>query len=174
MINGTNDAAAGNIQSNNQLGPGSLRSSGIRNPDYCETFAFDNDFPALKPASSDLNGNSLQSLSSSAKDSGKSTQKSATVIAVDNQVQTLQTQTNDDSNDNNNNNTTTTKSTSEFDFFQVQPATGKCRVMCYHPNSEVSMSMMSSEQIETVIRHWICEFNALKHEHVHVQIFENK
>jgi UDPglucose--hexose-1-phosphate uridylyltransferase len=34
--------------------PGNMRSTGVRNPQYAHTFVFDNDFPALLPATSAL------------------------------------------------------------------------------------------------------------------------
>jgi UDPglucose--hexose-1-phosphate uridylyltransferase len=45
-----------------ELCPGNLRASGIRNPAYLGTFAFDNDFPALLPAAATVDaGAPLQS-----------------------------------------------------------------------------------------------------------------
>jgi UDPglucose--hexose-1-phosphate uridylyltransferase len=61
-----------------------------------------------------------------------------------------------------------------FDFFRAQPAFGKCRVVCLHPKSSVTLASMSREQITGVIRTWIDEFNELKSRFDHVQVFENK
>ncbi|VDK46764.1 unnamed protein product [Anisakis simplex] len=51
---------------------------------------------------------------------------------------------------------------------------GTCRVMCYHPNSDLSMAQMSHEQLEAVIDMWIEQMNELEKKYEWIQIFENR
>lgn len=60
------------------------------------------------------------------------------------------------------------------ELMQCRKATGVCRVMCFHPYSDLSLPLMEVSDIENVIRTWIEEFTALSQTHQWVQIFENK
>lgn len=62
----------------------------------------------------------------------------------------------------------------ENDLFQIQPAKGKCQVMCFHPYSDLTLSTMEVSDIIKVINKWldILAENSLKYNWV--QIFENK
>ena len=112
----------------NPLCPGATRPNGAQNPDYNETFVFDNDFPALfnyetaaaeprEPANSDSIGN---------------------------------------------------------DLFKSEPAKGTCKVMCFHPYSDLTLSTMKREEIVKVIQKWIEIYQDLSRSYEWVQIFENK
>ncbi|XP_075217963.1 galactose-1-phosphate uridylyltransferase isoform X2 [Lycorma delicatula] len=59
-------------------------------------------------------------------------------------------------------------------LFQVGAARGKCRVMCFHPKSNVTIPVMSVQEIEEVINRWIEEAESLGKKFDWVQIFENK
>ncbi|VDN08313.1 unnamed protein product [Thelazia callipaeda] len=62
----------------------------------------------------------------------------------------------------------------ETGLFKRQTVRGICRVICYHPDSNLQMSQMSLMQIEDVIDAWIDQINELQHKYVWIQIFENK
>ena len=104
---------------NNPLCPGARRSSGVVNPNYTSTFAFDNDFPALKDS-------------------------------------------------------TETDSVVDDPLFRLKRVNGRCRVMCFHPKSNVSLPLMTVPEIVTVIDAWIDEYRTLSAKYSWVQIFENK
>ena len=62
----------------------------------------------------------------------------------------------------------------ENDLFKCKKATGVCRVMCFHPYSDLSLPTMNVTEIGNVIQCWIKEFTELSQSHKWVQIFENK
>ncbi|KAI2799493.1 hypothetical protein BLOT_011398 [Blomia tropicalis] len=62
----------------------------------------------------------------------------------------------------------------EDPLFRLNIARGKCRVMCFHPKSNISLPLMSKSEIVTVIDEWILEYNRLASHWKWVQIFENK
>jgi UDPglucose--hexose-1-phosphate uridylyltransferase len=113
--------------STNPLCPNALRPNGVQNPDYKETFVFDNDFPALFDYEL-INEESPE----------EATQN---VIS---------------------------------DLFKITPVKGKCKVMCFHPYSDLTLSTMKCDDIAKVISKWIEELNALSGKYDWVQIFENK
>lgn len=59
-------------------------------------------------------------------------------------------------------------------LFQVRPARGDCRVMCFHPKSNKTLPVMTPAEIESVIARWIVEYRELSQKYTWVQIFENK
>ncbi|XP_039278706.1 probable galactose-1-phosphate uridylyltransferase isoform X2 [Nilaparvata lugens] len=63
---------------------------------------------------------------------------------------------------------------SDDPLFQMLPATGKCKVMCFHPKSNVTIPVMTLEEIVAIINKWIEESITLGQKYVWVQIFENK
>ncbi len=103
------------------LCPGNARANGQRNPPYARTFAFDNDFPALLPASG--------------------------VAAL-----------NDD------------------DLLVVEPATGRCRVICFSPRHDLTLAEMPAPDLRPVVDAWAEEVRALGADPAirYVQVFENK
>ncbi|EDW77418.1 uncharacterized protein Dwil_GK18097 [Drosophila willistoni] len=67
-----------------------------------------------------------------------------------------------------------TPPSSDDPLFQVAPARGTCRVMCFHPKSNLTLPTMSAKEIQVVIDEWIQQFNELSAKYAWVQIFENK
>lgn len=59
-------------------------------------------------------------------------------------------------------------------LFQMGPAKGTCRVMCFHPESTMTIPLMSLDEIRSVIDEWINQFKELGRKYTWVQIFENK
>ena len=59
-------------------------------------------------------------------------------------------------------------------LFQAIPAKGKCRVICFHPNSNISLPLMTNEEVVEVVNTWIQESVSLGAKYNWVQIFENK
>ncbi|XP_047102724.1 probable galactose-1-phosphate uridylyltransferase isoform X2 [Schistocerca piceifrons] len=59
-------------------------------------------------------------------------------------------------------------------LFQMKKAEGTCRVMCFHPKSNVTIPLMTEEEISTVIAGWIEQMNELGEKYAWVQVFENK
>ncbi|XP_014224015.1 probable galactose-1-phosphate uridylyltransferase [Trichogramma pretiosum] len=63
---------------------------------------------------------------------------------------------------------------SDDELFQMGPARGTCRVMCFHPKSNVTIALMDVEDVLRVIKQWIVEMNDLGKRWKWVQIFENR
>lgn len=63
---------------------------------------------------------------------------------------------------------------SEDPLFQAASAGGTCRVMCFHPKSNLTLPLMMLSSIENVIHEWINQYNELSKKYTWVQIFENK
>lgn len=59
-------------------------------------------------------------------------------------------------------------------FFQAKSARGRCRVICFHPKSNVTLPLMEVADICEVIKVWTSESQTLGREYAWVQIFENK
>ncbi|XP_063604026.1 galactose-1-phosphate uridylyltransferase-like isoform X3 [Penaeus indicus] len=59
-------------------------------------------------------------------------------------------------------------------LFQASPARGTCRVMCFHPKSNLTLPLMTCQEIKTVIDEWIKQMLDLGKKYTWVQIFENK
>lgn len=61
-------------------------------------------------------------------------------------------------------------------LLRAEPTPGKCRVVCFHPRHDLTLPLMSVPEIETVIRTWTTESNALGSlDYInYVQVFENK
>lgn len=110
----------------NPLCPNVTRPNGVQNPDYKETFVFDNDFPALFEY--ELANEEEQPQSTDVKS----------------------------------------------DLFRQAPVRGTCKVMCFHPYSDLTLSTMQHEDVVKVISRWVEEFNGLKQKYDWVQVFENK
>nr|XP_034838991.1 probable galactose-1-phosphate uridylyltransferase isoform X1 [Maniola hyperantus] len=62
----------------------------------------------------------------------------------------------------------------EHPLFQVAQAKGTCRVMCFHPDSAMTIPLMSVKEILAVIEEWINQLQELGRRYTWVQIFENK
>lgn len=61
-------------------------------------------------------------------------------------------------------------------LLRAEPTPGKCRVVCFHPRHDLTLPLMAVPEIETVIRTWTTESNALGSlDYInYVQVFENK
>jgi UDPglucose--hexose-1-phosphate uridylyltransferase len=99
---------------------GNLRVGGVRNPDYPQTFVFDNDFPALQP------------------DAPTEVEKDGLLVA--------------------------------------EGESGRCRVLCFSPRHDLTLSGMGVADIERVVDVWVEETIALGGlpDIDSVQIFENR
>jgi UDPglucose--hexose-1-phosphate uridylyltransferase len=100
------------------LCPGNQRAGGQQNPDYEGVYAFDNDFPALLPA--------------------------------------------------------TSAETDATPLFRSSPVRGRCRVLCYSPQHNLTLAQMSEAQIIDVVDCWAAETAVLARDYEHVQVFENR
>ncbi|XP_061943253.1 probable galactose-1-phosphate uridylyltransferase isoform X3 [Apis cerana] len=65
-------------------------------------------------------------------------------------------------------------SKSEDELFQMDAARGICKVMCFHPKSNVTIALMKISEIKEVIKRWIFEMLELGEKWTWVQIFENR
>ncbi|KRT83067.1 hypothetical protein AMK59_4756, partial [Oryctes borbonicus] len=63
---------------------------------------------------------------------------------------------------------------SDDPLFQIAEAKGTCRVMCFHPKSNVYLPTMTHAEVENVIREWINQTEELGKKYTWVQIFENR
>ncbi|GBM37741.1 Galactose-1-phosphate uridylyltransferase [Araneus ventricosus] len=63
---------------------------------------------------------------------------------------------------------------SHHPLFKSEAAKGTCRVMCFHPKSNITLPLMTIEEIIQVINTWIKELLDLGAKFKWVQIFENK
>lgn len=59
-------------------------------------------------------------------------------------------------------------------LFQMQPARGTCKVMCYHPHSDLHYSNMELDDIHLVIEEWLTQYQDLGKKFLWVQIMENR
>ena len=62
----------------------------------------------------------------------------------------------------------------EDELFRTEPASGTCRVMCFHPKSNVTVPLMSAAEMEAVVERWVEQARELGERYRWVQIFENK
>jgi UDPglucose--hexose-1-phosphate uridylyltransferase len=58
----------------------------------------------------------------------------------------------------------------------AEPATGRCRVLCFSPRHDLTLAEMGAREIRPVVDAWAAEFAALGADPriTHVQVFENK
>ncbi|KAK9882389.1 hypothetical protein WA026_020912 [Henosepilachna vigintioctopunctata] len=59
-------------------------------------------------------------------------------------------------------------------LFQIKGARGTCKVMCYHPHSDLHYANMELSDIDLVIKEWIKLYNEIGKEFLWVQIMENR
>eukprot|EP00112_Aurelia_sp_Birch-Aquarium-sp1_P007514 Seg1819.6 transcript_id=Seg1819.6/GoldUCD/mRNA.D3Y31 product="Galactose-1-phosphate uridylyltransferase" protein_id=Seg1819.6/GoldUCD/D3Y31 len=59
-------------------------------------------------------------------------------------------------------------------LLQCRAEKGTCRVMCFHPHSDVSLPLMTHSEIDAVIDEWMKQQKELGEKYSWVQIFENK
>ncbi|KAG1675298.1 Galactose-1-phosphate uridylyltransferase [Nymphon striatum] len=60
------------------------------------------------------------------------------------------------------------------DLLQCSPAEGTCRVMCFHPSTNITIPEMENSFVLNIIEKWIRELEELGKDYKWVQIFENK
>lgn len=63
---------------------------------------------------------------------------------------------------------------SSHPLLQAKTARGTCRVMCFHSRTDLTLPLMTPEEICVVISKWIEQNKALGKKYAWVQIFENK
>ena len=63
---------------------------------------------------------------------------------------------------------------SDDPLFRCEAARGTCKVMCFHPKSNVTIPLMTQEEVLRVVREWIRETRELGERYTWVQVFENK
>ena len=63
---------------------------------------------------------------------------------------------------------------SDDPLFQMAPASGECKVMCFHPKSNVSLPLMSIDEIRCVVKEWVAVFTERQSKYRWIQLFENK
>ena len=59
-------------------------------------------------------------------------------------------------------------------LFQSASAQGACRVMCFHPWSDMILPLMETKDVVKVVEEWINQFVELSKKYRWVQIFENR
>ena len=59
-------------------------------------------------------------------------------------------------------------------FFQSQPVSGACRVMCYTPQHDLSLASLNIVEIGQVVGVWVEQVAELRQKYIWVQVFENK
>ncbi|CAG0903378.1 unnamed protein product [Cyprideis torosa] len=59
-------------------------------------------------------------------------------------------------------------------LFVASPARGVCRVVCFHPKSNVTIPLMSQVEVEAVVDTWVEQFRELSEKYLWVQLFENR
>lgn len=62
----------------------------------------------------------------------------------------------------------------KHELLRAAAAKGTCRVICFHPRSDVTVSTMSPPEIRKVIDEWANQIEDLGKRHMWVQIFENR
>ncbi|XP_064474442.1 galactose-1-phosphate uridylyltransferase-like [Ornithodoros turicata] len=68
----------------------------------------------------------------------------------------------------------TLKGSEDSSLFRMEAVRGTCRVMCFHPCSNMTLPLMEHAHIERVIKDWVAQVHELGKEYAWVQIFENK
>lgn len=66
--------------------------------------------------------------------------------------------------------------TKQDDLLAAEPATGRCRVICFSPRHDLTLAEMSASEIRPVVEAWADETQAIGDDPAvrYVQIFENK
>lgn len=63
---------------------------------------------------------------------------------------------------------------SDNPLFRSAPAKGHCRVMCFHPDTTMTIPLMTVDEILAVIEQWANQIAELGRRYTWVQIFENR
>ncbi|CAB3401899.1 unnamed protein product [Caenorhabditis bovis] len=64
--------------------------------------------------------------------------------------------------------------TENDDLFKQMEIRGVCRVICYHPDSDLTLATMKIEDVRTVVDVWNRQFSELAAKYEWIQIFENR
>ncbi|CAF0838460.1 unnamed protein product [Didymodactylos carnosus] len=59
-------------------------------------------------------------------------------------------------------------------LFQCHAARGVCKVICFHPDSNLTLPRMTLDDIKHVVNTWIDVYNELIKKYAWIQIFENR
>jgi len=59
-------------------------------------------------------------------------------------------------------------------LFKSAPVSGRCRVLCYHPNHNITLANMTEQEALAVVQLWASDVRDLRHNHHLVQVFENR
>uniref|UniRef100_A0A1I7TFS5 Galactose-1-phosphate uridylyltransferase n=1 Tax=Caenorhabditis tropicalis TaxID=1561998 RepID=A0A1I7TFS5_9PELO len=62
----------------------------------------------------------------------------------------------------------------DSDLFKQKEVRGVCKVICYHPDSQLTLAIMNLEEVRTVIDIWNQQYVELNPKYEWVQIFENR
>lgn len=62
----------------------------------------------------------------------------------------------------------------DFDFFKTTTVKGTCKVICFHPNHNLSVAEMCAQSMMNMINLWINQNLELKDKFEHIQVFETK
>ncbi|KAL1518374.1 hypothetical protein ABEB36_002006 [Hypothenemus hampei] len=62
----------------------------------------------------------------------------------------------------------------EDPLFQTRSAKGTCKVMCYHPHSDMYLHNLSTIEVVAIINEWVKQVEELGQKYLWVQIFENR
>ncbi|KAJ8922405.1 hypothetical protein NQ315_004351 [Exocentrus adspersus] len=63
---------------------------------------------------------------------------------------------------------------SDDPLFQAKPAKGTCRVICYHPHTDVYFTSLTVKEVVAVVDEWLRQMEELGRDYLWVQIFENR
>jgi len=139
------------------LCPGNRRAGGRRNPLYRSTFAFDNDFPALRPRS---RGKMIDDLRMTIDDCENEADLSGSIVNRRSSIV----------------NRTEAPSSKTSAILKAMPERGVCRVLCFSPRHDLSLAQMTVNEVLRVVEAWMEQHRDLaRRPYVnHVQIFENK
>ncbi len=107
------------------LCPGNTRAGGAVNPEYTDTFVFDNDFAALLPDTPDIKE-------------------------------------------------TPDADEAEARLFQMRPARGEARVVCFSPRHDLTIPELDQARVRRIVDVWAEQTRELGEKYVWVQVFENK
>ncbi|CAL2037820.1 unnamed protein product [Caenorhabditis brenneri] len=62
----------------------------------------------------------------------------------------------------------------DSDLFKQEEVRGVCRVICYHPDSDLTLATMNWKEVRTVIDLWNQQYLELGPKYTWIQIFENR
>lgn len=63
---------------------------------------------------------------------------------------------------------------SDDPLFQASSARGTCRVMCYHPRSDMYLPAMTTNEVKAIVEEWVRQTEELGKKYQWVQVFENR